>query len=154
MGLVELLQQIEIGENQDFEFKSRGLGLPQDMWETVSAFANTEGSCIVLRVTQQKKKLLIIGVSNIQGKLKAFWDQHNNPQKPSTQICSISDVEVVEVVSLIPENVAKELKKIVGEHYRDLIEWERIVLVAAHRFEMISNRVIQKYRKEHPEDCY
>ena len=54
------------------------------------------------------------------------------------------------MISLIPENVAKELKEIVGEHYCELAELDRIVLIAAHRFEAISNGDIQRYRKEHP----
>ena len=97
MNLDRLLQQIDIGEDQDFEFKSAEGGLPRDMWETVSAFANTEGGYIVLGVTQKKNQLSIVGVKNTNGKLKAFWDNHNNQQKLSSQICSSSDIEVVEV---------------------------------------------------------
>lgn len=66
------------------------------------------------------------------------------------------DVEMTSIalpmISLIPENVAKELKEIVGEHYCELTELDRIVLIAAHRFEAINNGDIQRYRKEHPKE--
>lgn len=73
IDLDRLLEQIDIGEDKDFEFKSAEGGLPRDMWETVSAFANTEGGYIVLGITHKKNQLSIAGVKNIDGKLKAFW---------------------------------------------------------------------------------
>lgn len=56
------------------------------------------------------------------------------------------------MVSFVPENVEKELKKIVGNNYSNLTELERIILVITHKFGAVSNTDIQRYRKEHPTD--
>ncbi|OKH52450.1 transcriptional regulator [Calothrix sp. HK-06] len=97
MELEKLLQYIDIGEDQETEFKSASGGLPNDIWETVSAFANTDGGYIVLGVSENKSGLLITGTNKPNVLLKNFWNNHNNSQKLSSPICSNSDVQVLEV---------------------------------------------------------
>ncbi len=97
MDLETLLQRLNLGEDQDLECKSAEGGLPNDIWETVSAFANTDGGYIVLGVSEGKGGLAISGVRNPNGLLKKFWDNHNNLQKLSTPICSSSDVQIQKV---------------------------------------------------------
>ena len=92
-----LLQHINLGEDQDIEFKSADGGLPNGVWETISAFANTDGGYIVLGVSGGRGGLTISGVSKPEGLLKYFWNNHNNLQKLSTPICSNSDVEVLKI---------------------------------------------------------
>jgi ATP-dependent DNA helicase RecG len=56
------------------------------------------------------------------------------------------------MISLIPEQVEKELTDIVGTDYFNLQELEKIILVLAHKFGKISNTNIQYYSQKHPRD--
>ncbi|MEK6697906.1 MAG: RNA-binding domain-containing protein [Nitrospirota bacterium] len=95
MNIDEILKQLDIGEDQDVEFKLAEGGLPKSLWETVSAFANTESGYIVLGITQTGEKFELAGIRKPEALMKTFWDSHNNPQKLSPPICSESDVHVL-----------------------------------------------------------
>ncbi|CCI32172.1 AlbA family DNA-binding domain-containing protein [Microcystis sp. T1-4] len=97
MEIDTILQQIDIGEDQEYEFKSAEGGLPKDIWETLSAFANTDGGYIILGVSEKKPRLEITGVRNPKNLQQEFWDNHNNRQKLNISICSNSDVEVKKI---------------------------------------------------------
>ncbi len=56
------------------------------------------------------------------------------------------------MISLIPEEVEKELRDIVRDDYCNLKELERIVLALAHRLGKINNIGIQHYSETHPRD--
>ena len=95
MTAEEILTRLEIGEDQDVEFKLAEGGLPRSLWESLSAFANTEGGAIVLGVAERAERHEIVGVRSPAKLPKAFWDAHNNPQKLSAPICTDRDVAVV-----------------------------------------------------------
>ncbi|WP_081917943.1 helix-turn-helix domain-containing protein [Methylobacter sp. BBA5.1] len=57
MTEAELLNQLDLGEDQEIDFKSADGGLPKSLWETLSSFANSEGGYLVLGVQEKKGKL-------------------------------------------------------------------------------------------------
>ncbi|MCB1715073.1 MAG: putative DNA binding domain-containing protein [Candidatus Competibacteraceae bacterium] len=93
----ELLLRLDVGEDQDTEFKLAEGGLPKSLWETVSAFANTKGGIIILGIEEQGANFKVSGVRKPETLLKTFWDGHNNSQKLSTPICSDADVHIVRI---------------------------------------------------------
>ena len=97
MTLEDILSRLDVGEDQDIEFKLAEGGLPRSLWESLSAFANTEGGVIVLGVAEKGDGHEVVGVRSPSKLIKAFWDAHNNRQKLSTPICTDRDVIVVPV---------------------------------------------------------
>jgi predicted HTH transcriptional regulator len=61
-----LLQRLTDIEWDDFEAKAASTELPKNVWETVSAFANSSGGWVVLGVTQHGKKFEVTGVSDAE----------------------------------------------------------------------------------------
>lgn len=89
----------DLHESQHLEFKEASHGLPQDLWETYSAFANTEGGEIVLGVREDKvsKSFEIIGVQHPDALVEDFWKTVRNPQRVKRDIMLNDDVQIIEV---------------------------------------------------------
>jgi len=60
----ELIKKLQDIEWEDFEVKEACSELPRNLWQTVSAFANTTGGWIVLGVKKSGKQFEIKGVAN------------------------------------------------------------------------------------------
>jgi ATP-dependent DNA helicase RecG len=93
---VELLR-----ESVDLECKLAagrdGTGaVPNDFWETYSAFANTEGGVVILGVCEKKRKFSVKGIADVAKVRKELFDSANNRKKVS--VCLLTDDLVREVV--------------------------------------------------------
>lgn len=82
-------------ENNRIEAKKALGGLPQSIWETYSAFANTLGGVILLGVEEYKDKSLHpINLPNPEILLEQFWKLINDKHKVSVNILSVNDVTI------------------------------------------------------------
>ncbi|WP_031434340.1 RNA-binding domain-containing protein [Methylomarinum vadi] len=97
MNEMELLNLLDLGEDQEVEFKSAEGGLPRSIWETVSSFANTEGGYLILGVKEKGGQYHITGITNPELQRKAFWDGHNDANKLSRPLCRENDVQILTV---------------------------------------------------------
>jgi len=85
-------------EGNRLEVKRAKDGLPHSIWETYSAFANTEGGVILLGVDERPDKSLdVLGLENPQKLETDFWNLINNPNKVSANILTNSDVQILHV---------------------------------------------------------
>lgn len=92
----DILQIIDSGENVEIECKEVGQGLPKDLWETYSSFANTNGGTIFLGVKQKGNTFYVTG-AEVPKQLKEFWDTINNTQKVNVNLLNDNNVQIVNV---------------------------------------------------------
>lgn len=78
-------------ENGNLEVKSAKGGLPNSLWESYSAFANSDGGVIILGVNEKEHgRLVVEGLNDAHKTLKDFWNAINNRQKVSSNILTDS----------------------------------------------------------------
>ena len=93
--MIDLNHLEQYRENNRIEAKKAAGGLPQSIWETYSAFANTLGGIILLGVEEHPDKSLhAIHLPDPEKLVKDFWDAVNNPNKASVNILSSKDVTI------------------------------------------------------------
>ena len=93
--MIDLNHLEQYRENNRIEAKKALGGLPQSIWETYSAFANTLGGIILLGVEEHPDKSLhAIHLPDPEKLVKDFWDTVNNPNKASVNILSSKDVAI------------------------------------------------------------
>lgn len=92
-------EQLEaLREGNRLEAKLAKGGVPASVWETYSAFANTEGGTILLGVAEHPDGGLdYVGVPNPDVLIKKFWDGVNNPAKVSANVLSSGDVLLINI---------------------------------------------------------
>lgn len=76
-------------ENNRLEAKRALGGLPESIWESYSAFANTQGGVILLGVEEYSDKSLhAVELPDPDKLISDFWNGVNNRQKVSVNILS------------------------------------------------------------------
>ena len=109
-------------ENSEVECKlasgKDGKGVvPNDMWESYSAFANTRGGEILLGIKEKKGHFTVEGIKNPAPLLKSIWDIINNPQKVSHNLLNENDVRIEsidekKVIRIVVPRSPRELRPI------------------------------------------
>ena len=94
MDVSEILLATNTGETSDWEFKSARGGLPNSLWESYSAMANTDGGTLILGVENDGR---ISGLAQPTKMLTDFWSAINNRGKVNLNLLSNSDVRIVEI---------------------------------------------------------
>lgn len=85
-------------EGNRLEAKSAEGGVPKSVWETYSAFANTNGGVILLGVSEDTHHNLIpTGLRDPERIAKNFWDTANDRKKVSANVLDEEDVSIEQV---------------------------------------------------------
>jgi predicted HTH transcriptional regulator len=87
--------------------------VPNDMWETYSAFANTRGGVILLGIKEKRGQFSLEGITTPAPLIKNIVDTVNNPNKISCNLLSERDVrvETIEGKSFIRIDVPRAQRK-------------------------------------------
>lgn len=121
--MIDLLNIEKYKENNQIEAKKATGGLPESLWETYSAFANTKGGVILLGVEEYPDKSLHpVDLPDPEWLIIDFWDSIENPQKVSLNILKEEDVSVhnihgSHIISInVPEALPKQKPIYIGDN--------------------------------------
>ena len=102
-GPDEVFDTLRLSEDATVEFKRAsgkdGTGhLPDSVFETYSAMANSYGGSIVLGIEEpQPNKFRVSGIVDVGRVIKQLWDALNNKQKVSVNLLHDKDVQVIPI---------------------------------------------------------
>ncbi len=119
-------------ENNRIEAKKAIGGFPRSVWETYSAFANTNGGVILLGVEEKKDKTFrAVTLPDPQRLIAQFWEQVNDKRIVNINILQEKNVyvETVDGKEIVVIKVPKATNKqkpvyiggnpFTGSYYRD-----------------------------------
>lgn len=95
---IELLEILKIGETVDVECKEGENKIPNSLWESYSAMANTNGGIIILGIKENKSKgtFEVQGVKNIDKRIQDFWNTING-SKANRNLLRDEDVQKLSI---------------------------------------------------------
>lgn len=99
----DIHQMLLQGERIGLECKKAATSVPDNIWTSYSAFANTYGGIILLGIQENikekdiQKRFTINGVEDSDKIVKDLWNQANNPQKINVNLLGDNDVYIVDV---------------------------------------------------------
>ena len=82
----ELIELLNAHEWRDVEFKEAQRAVPRNAYETVSAFANTEGGHLVFGVKKSGQDMEIVGVLDVDKVQNEFLTTLRQPDKISVVV--------------------------------------------------------------------
>ncbi|NQZ87329.1 MAG: putative DNA binding domain-containing protein [Colwellia sp.] len=154
-------------ENSEVECKLAGGkdgngAVPNDMWESYSAFANTRGGEILLGIREKKGHFIVEGIKNPAPLIKSIWDIVNNPQKINHNLLSENNVKIERidgksVIRIKVPRASRELRPIyinnnplsgtyVRRYEADQKCWPDIVnRMLAEREDVRDNRILEGF---------
>lgn len=101
MDIKRIKELLLAGETSSVECKSAKGGMPRSAYESYSAFANTDGGCIILGIEEDRKarmskeRFIIRGVQKPEKIIEDFWNTING-SKVNVNILVDADVYAVE----------------------------------------------------------
>ena len=112
---IDIKSILASGERVTLECKKAQNSVPNSLWDTYSAFANTYGGTILLGVvehTEEKdksKRFEIVGVEDADKIRKDLWNIINSKEKVNVNLLRDEDVQVVDVEgkSVVAVNVPR-----------------------------------------------
>jgi predicted HTH transcriptional regulator len=97
-SIIDLERIDEYREDNQIEAKAAQGGLPDTLWDSYSAFANTDGGCILLGVKEREDHTLkVVGLKDAAKMKKDFWNMVNNRQKISVNLMTEHRVRIEKV---------------------------------------------------------
>jgi predicted HTH transcriptional regulator len=137
-------------EGWDFEVKlglgRDGLGaVPESLWETYSAMANTDGGVILLGAEERPDgSLELRGIPDLDKVEREFWNTLQNPQKVSTNVLGRDHVERLEIEgkALLLVRVPKAARAQRPVHLNS--SWERKTFLRVHEGDRVADRDVAR----------
>lgn len=100
---MDINKLLAAGERISLECKKATKSVPNSVWETYSAFANTYGGTILLGICEhmpendKRKRFEVTGVEDADKICKDIWNIVNNQEKVNINILHDDEVEVLNV---------------------------------------------------------
>ena len=137
-------------EGWEFEVKlglgRDGLGaVPESLWETYSAMANTNGGVILLGAEERPDgSLELRGIPDLDKVERELWNALQNPQKVSTNLLSRDHVERLEIEgkALLLIRVPKAARAQRPVHLNG--SWERKTFLRVHEGDRVADRDVAR----------